>query len=126
MSSGTSLPPPRRGAGRVRPGSLRIELWASGRGTVVNMSQSGALVNLPARHKIGSEVALTLHWHRRTLELRGHVVRCEAHHEVGARWVWAEATSYHVAVRFATMPASSAQTLATLIGTMSSLIDSEE
>jgi hypothetical protein len=126
MSSRTSLPRSRRGAGRVRPRSLPIELLPSGRGTVVNMSQSGALVNMAARQTIGSEVAFILRWHRRNLELRGHVVRCEARQEDRARLVWAEPMSYYVAVRFANMPASSAQTLAMLISTISSVIDGEE
>jgi hypothetical protein len=126
LSSGTSLPPSRRGAGRVRPGSLFIELWPPGRGTVINMSQSDALANLAARQTIGSEIALTVRWHRWSLELRGQVGRCEARHEGGARRVWADAMRYDVAVRFATLPAAAAQTLATLISTISGGVDGNE
>jgi hypothetical protein len=111
--------PARRVAGRVRPRPISVELSNIGRGTLINISESGALVDISDPQNVGREVAFSLEWDRLRLDLRGSIVRCKLRQEGGGRLVWAEATSYEIAVRFAEMPASSAKILADVIGALS-------
>src|SRR5215207_9303020 len=93
-----------RSANRVRPGPLPIDGSTTGRGTVVDISESGALVTTALRQRVGSHLAFTVRWHHVKLELCGFVVRCKVHQESCARLVWTDVTSYDIAVQFANVP----------------------
>jgi len=68
-------------------------------GTLVDLSELGALLDLPASGNIGSHVAFDLHWEGLPVRLQGRVVRSTPIDDVD-RVAWAEPTSYHVAVEF--------------------------
>jgi len=100
----------------MRP--ISVELSTIGRGTLINISQSGALVNIPVRQKVGREVTFALRTHG--LDLRASIVRCEPHRDAaGERLAWTGVTSYDIAVRFGEMPTASATTLRKVIAVLS-------
>jgi len=90
---------PHRRAERLRPGPLRVEMESGAHGTLVDLSELGALLDLPTSGNIGSHVAFDLHWEGTPVRLQGRVVRSTPIEE-GDRVAWAEPTSYHVAIEF--------------------------
>lgn len=88
----------RRGK-RVRPGPLRVRLHRTCEGILVDISESGALVQVPWSLSPDRQVTFNLEIGETPLQLRGRVVRSSPH-----RLQMAEATltrtEYQVAVEF--------------------------
>lgn len=72
---GTGSPPARRRAERVRPGPLRVRLHRACEGFLINLSETGALVQLPVAQAPQKLVTLQVEWGEVTLRLRARVVR---------------------------------------------------
>lgn len=90
---------PRR-AQRVAPGPLRVTLEPGGVGTLVNLSELGALVEVAASAKPKTEVMLLVDCHAQVLRLPARVVRSTPHFAAGGRLEWVEATTHRVALEF--------------------------
>jgi len=69
------------------------------KGSLVDLSEYGALLDLPGPAGIGSHVGFDLHWDASSVRLQGRVVRCSPVDDMD-RVAWAEPTSYHVAIDF--------------------------
>jgi hypothetical protein len=71
------VPPPdeRRRAVRVEPGPLRVRLAGRWDGILVDISEFGALVQLPVPQTIHDAITLEVEWEHATLQLAGRVVR---------------------------------------------------
>jgi hypothetical protein len=102
-AAGTAAPPEgieRRRAGRFRPGPLRVQLAGGPGGTLVDLSEFGALLILPGACDVGSFVSFDLHLEDGDVRLHGRVVRCSPSYEEAWRLEWVEPSSYKVAVDF--------------------------
>jgi hypothetical protein len=100
----------RRGK-RVRPGPLRVDIPPGRSGTVVDLSESGALLELPAPADVNSHLSLDLHWEGIPVRLQGRVVRSTPCYEGASRVAWVDPAGYHVAVEFFDLAAQCAMTL---------------
>ena len=66
----------RRRATRATPGPLRVRVRDSGaEGVLINISEGGALVQLPTPVVLNVRIVLELQWEHATLLLHGRVVR---------------------------------------------------
>jgi hypothetical protein len=99
---------------RVHPGPLRVRLHRTCEGILVNISASGALVQVPWSLSPDRQVTFNLEIGDTPLQLRGRVVRSMPH-----RLQMAEATlgrtEYHVAVEFSDLPEDQVAALQTLL-----------
>jgi hypothetical protein len=93
-------PVERRRANRVRSGPLRVQLDAGPAGTLIDLNEFGALLELPAPHDVTSHVTFDLYWEGVPVRLHGRVVRTTPCFDSDARVAWGEPASYHVAVEF--------------------------
>lgn len=89
-----------RRAERLRPGPLRVDIEAGSSGTVVDLSEFGALLDLPAPGEVNTQLAFDLHWDGIPVRLHGRVVRSTPNYDGASRVAWLEPASYHVAVEF--------------------------
>jgi hypothetical protein len=101
----------RRRAGRFRPGPLRVQLVGGANGTLVDLSEFGALLILPGAHDVGSLVSFDLHLEDGDVRLHGRIVRCSPSYEEAWRLEWVEPSSYKVAVDFFDVDAQCLTTL---------------
>jgi hypothetical protein len=69
----------RRRSARVRPGPLRVRLHRTCEGILVDISETGALVQLPSWQATAKQVTLQLEWQDALLPLPGRVVRSNPH-----------------------------------------------
>ena len=107
---------PQRRGHRVRPGPLRVEIHGGASGTLVDLSEYGALLELPAPERVGSRLSFDLHWDDVPLVMHGRVVRSTPRYEGSWRVEWMEPINYHVAVEFFDVAAQSTTTLRELLG----------
>jgi hypothetical protein len=105
----------RRRAVRVNPGPLRVRLLGRWEGVLINISELGALVQLPIPQPPKTRITLELEWEHVTLQLTGHVVRSSPPPLGGAPKGPVEATDYYVAVEFDPVPAESTATLLDIV-----------
>jgi hypothetical protein len=84
-------------------------------GTLVDISELGALLDLPAPNEPNSLVAFQVHFAHGIVSLHGRVVRCSPRYDRLSRVSWADAASYHVAVEFVDLASHSASTLRDLL-----------
>ncbi len=103
-----------RRAKRVRPGPLRVRLHRTCEGILVDISESGALVQVPWALSPDRQVTFNLEIGDTPLQLRGRVVRSSPH-----RLQMAEATlsrtEYQVAVEFSDLPSDQVVALQRLL-----------
>jgi hypothetical protein len=90
----------RRRASRVRSGPQRVQLEAGPTGTLIDLNEFGALLELPAPHDVDSHLTFDLFWEGVPVRLHGRVVRTTPCFDSDARVAWGEPASYHVAVEF--------------------------
>ena len=109
-------PTQRRGQ-RVRPGPLRVDLHSGSSGTLIDLSESGALLELPAGQPVGQRVSFDLHWDATTILMHGRIVRSTPRYEGSWRVEWMEPASYHVAVEFFDVAGQCATTLRDILRT---------
>ena len=100
----------RRRTDRVKPGPLPIITEDGERGTVVDLSELGALIELRAPRKVGGILFFYLTWNGTAVSVHGRVVRSSAIYD-SDRVVWADPDSYHVGVEFFDLAATAAETL---------------
>ena len=89
----------RRRAVRVRPGPLRVRLHRTCEGILVDISETGALVQVPASQAPQKTLTLQLEWRDAIVPLRARVVRSKPHQVHLATATLARA-EYQVAVEF--------------------------
>lgn len=106
----------RRRAKRVRPGPLRVRLHRTCEGILVDISESGALVQVPSALSPDRPIVFQLEVGGSPLQLRGRVVRSSPHKLEMAQATLAR-TEYHVAVEFSDLPADQVAALQHLIKT---------
>ena len=105
-----------RRAERIRPGPLRLELSSGRSGTLLDLSEFGALLDLPAPEPVNSHISFDLHCDGGPVPLQGRVVRSTPRYDDGAwRVEWMEPLSYHVGVEFFDLAAQCATTLRALL-----------
>lgn len=80
-------------------------------GTLVDLSEFGALLDLPAPGDVNSHLTFDLHWEGIPVRLHGRVVRSMPNYDGAARVAWMEPASYHVAVEFFDLAAQCTTTL---------------
>jgi len=107
-------PHDRRRAERVRPGPLRVRLHRTCEGTVLDISELGAFVQLPTAQKTEKQIVLYLEWKYETVQLRALVVRSIPHRVVLRNAVLAR-TEYLVALEFRDLPQDAAAALRRII-----------
>lgn len=91
--------PERRRAERVRPGPLRVRLHRLSAGTLIDVSDLGALVLLPSAPAPDKPITLQLEWKDKTVLLRGRVVRSTPH-RLQSRNAVLTRTEHQVAMEF--------------------------
>lgn len=89
----------RRKSPRFRTGPLRVRLHRTCEGILVDLSETGALVQLPIAPAPQKEVTLQVEWDDTTLQLRARVIHSspQALHLPSATLV---RPTFHVAVEF--------------------------
>jgi hypothetical protein len=105
----------RRRAVCIEPGALRVRLGGKWNGILVDISELGALVQLPVPQMIHAAITLEVEWEHATLQLAGRVVRSSPSPAVATRTP-AGLTHYYVAVEFAALPEQSDVALKRLLG----------
>ena len=94
------VPIERRRANRVKSGPLPVALETGASGTLVDLNEFGACIELPAPQDVNSRVSFELKWEGVTVRLQGRVVRSTPYFDEEARLTWGEPASYHVALEF--------------------------
>jgi hypothetical protein len=92
---------------------LRIRLQRS-EGTLIDISQLGALVRLPIAHTPDKHVTLHLEWNDETVQFRARIVRSTPHRVKLPTAVLAR-TEHHVGLEFRDLSQDSAAALRRLI-----------
>ena len=100
---------PRR-AERVELGLL-VQLVPGGAGTLVNLSATGALVEVAAPAQLGDRLSVTLPWQNQVLQLFGRVVRCSPQYTSNGHLEWQDPDSYRVAIEFIDQDSNAALSL---------------
>lgn len=104
----------RRRAARVEPGPLRVRLEGRWDGILVDISELGALVQLPVPQTVHTPITLEVEWEHATLQLACRVVRSSPspfetpRPPRGMR-------DYYVAVEFLNVPEESSPALKTIV-----------
>ena len=106
----------RRRAARVRPGPLRVRLHRTCEGVLVDISETGALVQVPSSLAADKPVTLSLESQDMLLRLPGRVVRSMPHQLELASATLAR-KEYKVAVEFTTLASDQIEALRRLIKT---------
>jgi hypothetical protein len=104
----------RRRAVRIEPGPLRVRLSGKWDGFLVDISEFGALVQLPVPQTIHTPITLDVEWEHATLQLSGRVVRSSPPPGEAQRNA-AGLADYYVAVEFAPLPEAADATLKRLL-----------
>ena len=102
----------RRGAQRARPGPLRVVLQRDCEGILMNISETGALVQVARAQQVGSTVRLAMDWEGSTVHLGGRVVRCASPEAEGPPTV---GRHHYVAVAFGELPIETMVTLSVIV-----------
>jgi len=101
---------------RVRPGPLRVRLHRTCEGILVDISENGALVQVPWALTPDRQITFNLDIGDAPLQLRGRVVRSIPHKLEMAEATLAR-TEYHVAVEFGELPEDQVAALRRLLKT---------
>ena len=104
----------RRRAVRIEPGPLRVRLSGKWDGILVDISEMGALVQLPVPQTVHSSITLDVEWEHATLQLSGRVVRSSPSPGEATR-TRTGLTDYYVAVEFEPLPGPSDAALKRLL-----------
>jgi hypothetical protein len=104
----------RRRAARIEPGPLRVRLSGRWDGILVDISEIGALVQLPVPQTVHTPITLDVEWEHATLQLSGRVVRSSPSPSEASRTPTGLA-DYYVAVEFTPLPEGSDVTLKRLL-----------
>ena len=104
----------RRRAARVRPGPLRIRLHRTCEGILLDISETGALVQVPTSMPAERAVTLSLEGDDMLLRLPGRVVR-SLPHQVELASATLARKEYKVAVEFSEIPQDQVDALRKLI-----------
>ena len=99
---------------RVRPGPLRVRLHRTCEGILVDISESGALVQVPGAMAPDRQVTVNLDIGDTPLQLRGRVVRSSPYNLQMAEATLAR-TEYQIAVEFSDLPADQVTALQRLL-----------
>lgn len=108
--TGTSDSERRRRAERVYFEPLRVRVYGTREGILVDLSEGGALVLFPAELPVDREISLQIEWKSRMVQVQARVKRCLAHHVQLASATLAR-TEYDVAVEFVDVPPEVAATI---------------
>jgi hypothetical protein len=101
----------RRRADRVKSGPLRVVIESGTSGTLVDLNEFGARLELPLTQEINTPMSFDLYWEGVPVRLQGRVVRSTPLFDANARLTWGEPASYHVALEFFDLAAECAITL---------------
>lgn len=104
----------RRRAARVRPGPLRVRLHRTCEGFLVDISEQGALIQLPLAQTPQKQITLHLDLDSESLELLARVVR-SIPHQVQLTSATVARTEYQVAVEFSDLPEATVSALKRLL-----------
>lgn len=104
----------RRRAARVRPGPLRVRLHRTCEGFLVDISEQGALIQLPLAQTPQKQITLHLDLDSESLELLARVVR-SIPHKVQLPSATVARTEYQVAVEFSELPEATVSALKRLL-----------
>lgn len=88
---------------RIEPGPLRVRLGGKWDGILVDISEVGALVQLPVPQTLHESITLDVEWEHATLQLSGRVVRSSPSPSEAERSKTG-LTDYYVAVEFTPLP----------------------
>jgi hypothetical protein len=80
--------------------ALRVEVTQTVVGTLVDLNEFGALIDLPAPFEPDSRLSFDVFWEGSPIRLHGRVVRSTPSYERDSRLTWGEPSGYHVAVEF--------------------------
>lgn len=94
----------RRRAERVYFEPLRVRVYGTREGILVDLSEGGALVLFPTELAAGRDLRLQIEWKDRTIQVDARVKRCLAHPVRLASATLAR-THYDVALEFVNAPA---------------------
>ena len=100
----------RRRAARFRPGPLRVRLHRTCEGILVDISETGALVRLPASQPPLKPITLQIEWQDSVLPLPGRVVRSSPH-QLELENATIVRPAYHVAIEFSELSENAATLL---------------
>ena len=107
----------RRRAARVHPGPLRVRLLGRWEGVLINISQVGALVQLPIPQPVDTPITLDVEFEGATLQLAGRVVRSNPFPIGGLPEKPIARTDYYVAVEFASVDGDADAAVTQIIST---------
>jgi hypothetical protein len=86
---------------------LRVRVYGTREGILMDLSEGGALVQFPAALPRDKEITLNIEWKTRTLELQTRVVRC-TQRRVELESAMLARMEYHVALEFGRLPPDTA------------------
>lgn len=89
----------RRRAARVRPGPLRVRLHRTCEGILIDISETGALVQLPSAQSASKTITLQIEWQDAVMLLPARVVRSSPF-RLELPTATLARREYHVAVKF--------------------------
>jgi c-di-GMP-binding flagellar brake protein YcgR len=104
----------RRRAIRVRPGPLRVRLHRTCEGILVDISETGALVQVPSSQAAQKHVTLQVEWRDAVVPLRARVIRSLPQRVQLATATLARA-EYQVALEFSDISPAEATFLKTMV-----------
>lgn len=105
----------RRRVERIRLGPLRVRLHGTREGSLIDISELGALVRLPTPQTPDKQISLHLEWKGETVELQARVIRSTPHRVELPTAVLAR-TEYQVALEFSDLSQDTVTTLRRIIG----------
>jgi hypothetical protein len=94
---------------------LRVDIQAGPSGTLVDLSEYGALLELPEPQAVGGSISFDLHWDGTPILMHGRIVRSSPRYEGSWRVEWMEPVSHQVAVEFFDLAAQCTTTLRELL-----------
>lgn len=103
----TGPPDERRRGERVYFEPLRVRVYGTREGILVDLSEGGALVLFPTELPVGRDLRLQIEWKDRTVQVEARVKRCLAHPVRLASATLAR-THYDVALEFVDLPPETA------------------
>ena len=79
---------------------MLVRLETGPEGTLIDLNEFGALLELTSPEAVDSRLTFDLFWEGVPVRLHGRVVRTTPCFDADARIAWGEPASYHVAVEF--------------------------
>lgn len=93
----------RRQSARTSFEPMRVRVYGTREGILVDLSTGGALVLFPADLPVGRDIELLIEWDRRVVKVPARVKRCLSH-QVRLEAATLARTEYDVAVEFVDVP----------------------